>query len=269
MLCLEMIGYFTDEPDSQDYPFAALKLTLPVHRQLHRGGGKHAAARVAGRSQASHGGSHRPAGVLGGDSGNGARGGFLGPSFLLGVPLSGRHDHRHGLLPEQGVPHGKPTRTTDSITTAWPRSYWVSTRPCASWHNRLSRRSSGHEVFSDAADLNDDPRSPATVAPCVTSRRSRESRFHRRLGNWRHVQGRLHKLSRLTQLPDHARSQTRRRFNQAPGRLIDFRRIILVWHARQCEPIQTDWHPPHVRRDTCAAPVPCTTRGSTPYFVAI
>lgn len=29
MICLEMIGYFTDEPDSQDYPFAALKLLYP------------------------------------------------------------------------------------------------------------------------------------------------------------------------------------------------------------------------------------------------
>jgi len=29
MICLEMIGYFTDEPESQDYPFAALKLIYP------------------------------------------------------------------------------------------------------------------------------------------------------------------------------------------------------------------------------------------------
>jgi len=29
MICLEMIGYFTDEPDSQDYPFAALKFIYP------------------------------------------------------------------------------------------------------------------------------------------------------------------------------------------------------------------------------------------------
>ena len=29
MVCLEMIGYFTDEPDSQDYPFAALKFLYP------------------------------------------------------------------------------------------------------------------------------------------------------------------------------------------------------------------------------------------------
>ena len=105
MISLEMIGYFTDEPDSQEYPMPLLKLFYPstgnfiaVVGNLSGFGIVRKTKRAMRSAMSLPVRSLNAPGALAGVD-------FFRPLEFLEVRLSSAYDHRYGFFSEQSLPY--------------------------------------------------------------------------------------------------------------------------------------------------------------------
>ena len=122
VLSLETIGYYSDEPGSQEYP-QPLGVFYPSEGNFIGVIGN-VGSRELVRSRDRLVPPARPFSF---PRGRGAvrfsRRRLVGPLVVLARGLPGRDDHRHGSFPLSLLPHVPRTRPTNSISTTWPASY--------------------------------------------------------------------------------------------------------------------------------------------------